>query len=88
MLYTVLFLLLIAISIYVIITECNDCKETFVTYLGIATKCFDCEKQFPPEQKWRGQPSKCFSCERELAAHSGNQAVYQGKQQKCFDCGL
>ena len=35
------------------------------------SSCFDCERDFPPEERWRAQPSKCFSCERQLAATPG-----------------
>ena len=78
--------LLIGLSIYFIVTEFINCKECFLNYLGVASKCFDCEKQYPPEQRWKAQPSKCFSCERELASRYGDSAAYHGKQQKCLSC--
>ena len=87
MINTTFALILIALSLYFIITEFIQCKECFQNYLGVASKCFDCEKQYPLDQKWKGQPSKCFSCERELASRFGNQTAYHAKQQKCFDCG-
>tara|TARA_Y100000590_G_scaffold397389_1_gene478891 strand:+ start:144 stop:404 length:261 start_codon:yes stop_codon:yes gene_type:complete len=86
MINLILRIIIIAFALYFIITEYNDCKECFTNYLGVATKCFDCEKQFPLDQKWKAQPSKCFSCERELALRYGNEAAYQGKQQKCLHC--
>jgi len=43
-------------------------KETFLEY---KTKCFDCEKQFPVEWAWMGQPTKCFDCESELVRRTG-----------------
>ena len=86
MIHNVFACILIILSIYFIVTEFIDCKECFVNYLGVASKCFDCEKQYPPNQKWKAQPSKCFDCENELAAKYGNAAAYQGKQQKCLSC--
>lgn len=79
-------ILLVIVSLYFIVTEFIDCKERFQNYLGVATKCFSCEKQFPPGQEWRGQPSKCFDCEKELAQRHGPCAAFGGKQQKCFSC--
>ena len=92
MINTTLAIILIVLSIYFIVTEFINCKECFhnfgkLGYLGVASKCFDCEKQYPPEQRWKAQPSKCFSCERELAARHGDSAAYHGKQQKCLSCG-
>ena len=86
MINLVLASMLILLSLYFIFTEFINCKECFTNYLGIASKCFDCEKQYPDDQKWKAQPSKCFDCENELAAKYGNAAAYQGKQQKCLSC--
>jgi hypothetical protein len=79
-------LILIALALYFILTEFLHCKECFQNYLGASTKCFDCEKQYPDDQKWKGQPSKCFDCEKELQVNNGDAAAYQGKQMRCFDC--
>ena len=87
MINTTLAIILIVLSIYFIVTEFISCKECFLNYLGVASKCFDCEKQYPPNQKWKGQPSKCFDCEKELASRYGDSAAYRGKQQKCLSCG-
>ena len=86
MIDTAFAIILICLSVYFIITEFLHCKECFTNYLGVASKCFDCEKQYPDDQKWKAQPSKCFDCERELSEKYGNAAAYQGKQQKCLSC--
>ena len=83
---TVLALLLIGLALYFIYVEFSHCKECFNDYLSVASKCFDCEKQYPVDEKWKGQPAKCFDCEKELASKYGNNAVYRGKQSKCLDC--
>ena len=51
-------------------------------YLGYPTKCFACERQFPPGQEWRGQPTKCFSCERQAL-----NAAQSTHPSKCLSCG-
>lgn len=48
--------------------------------LAFPTKCFDCERQFPPGERWRAQPTKCFDCE---AQASRPQYTHPNK---CFDC--
>ncbi len=45
--------------------------ETFAQYFNKRSSCYSCERDFPPEERWRAQPSKCFSCERQLAATPG-----------------
>ena len=75
MINNILALILISLSIYFILTEFMHCKECFQNYLGSSTRCFDCEEQYPDDQKWKGQPSKCFDCDKELSNNI-----------KCFDC--
>ena len=60
-------------SIDKLATTCTN--ECFTNYLGVASKCFDCEKQYPDDQKWKAQPSKCFDCERELSEKYGKNSV-------------
>jgi hypothetical protein len=45
--------------------------ERFDNALNHPTKCFDCEKQFPPELAWMGQKTKCYSCEKQAFHMSG-----------------
>ena len=49
------------------------------------SKCFDCERQMPPELRYMAQQTKCFSCEREMAKVSPDHALGTHPQ-KCFDC--
>lgn len=55
--------------------------EGIPAYLGYPTKCFSCERQFPPGQEWRGQSTKCFSCER----HAPD--AQSTHPSKCLSCG-
>ena len=50
------------------------------------TKCFDCEKGIPREQKYISGPTKCFSCEKELAKQYGSKYAALAQPSKCFSC--
>ena len=48
--------------------------------IAFPSKCFDCEKQYPPGERWRAQPTKCFDCE------DSSPASQYTHPNKCFDC--
>jgi hypothetical protein len=65
------------------IEKYKNFEETALKHSG---SCIDCEKQFFPEEKWRGQASKCFSCEKDMMERHGTEAVFMATKKKCFDC--
>ena len=93
---SIIVLLLILIPVLLIITIRSVTKtskiriETYKDFtepaIGHPGSCIDCENQFAPTEKWRGQPSKCFSCERDMQRRHGNDSVFLATKQKCFDC--
>ena len=71
MIDTAFAIILICLSVYFIITEFLHCKECFTNYLGVASKCFDCESQMKYPNKYKSHSSKCFSCEHDLEKKYG-----------------
>jgi hypothetical protein len=62
-------------------------NQTRVDYaspeLSFPSKCVDCERAFPPGQKWRAQQTKCFDCEHNHQMMGGPQYTHPNK---CLDC--
>lgn len=50
------------------------------------SKCFSCEKQTSPAQKYLAEPSKCYSCEGQAIKTMGSQYAIREQNTKCFDC--
>ena len=78
---------IIILLIYLIYQFFNPLHESFVTRFinfGRPSKCFDCEKQYPIKQRWRGNSTKCFSCDNELEHNNIN--PYHNGPSKCFSC--
>lgn len=50
------------------------------------SKCFSCEKQTNPMQKYLAEPSKCYSCEGQAIKSMGSQYAIREQNTKCFDC--
>ena len=62
-------------------------QEQFNSSLHLSgpTKCFSCERAFPPAYSWLGRQTKCFDCERQLAREDPNLAN-KTHGTKCFSC--
>lgn len=52
--------------------------------LGHAAASVDSERQFAPDEQWRGQRSKCLDCEQDMKQRCGNRAVFNATKQKLF----
>jgi hypothetical protein len=52
--------------------------------MGHSGASIDSERQFPPNEQWRGQRSKCLDCEEDMKARCGNAAVFNATKQKLF----
>lgn len=76
---------LLAFFLVVFIVSSNKMYENFSNALDHPTKCFSCEKQFPPELAWKGQNTKCFDCEKDMITRTGNvSAAFQAHPIKYY----
>lgn len=96
----VLFLITVIVAYYIYTTFFNKNKlnsnitiENYESWSSLThpalahpASCVDCERQYSPSEQWRGQPSKCFSCESDMLKRYGEEGVFMGTKQKCFDC--
>ena len=62
---------LLALIAIVMLLMSSSVVEAFTQFYNKRSSCYSCERDFPPDERWRAQPSKCFSCERQLAATPG-----------------
>ena len=80
------FYLFAGIILILILIKYKKVEENFQIHLAQPSKCFDCEKQYKDEEKWKAQPSKCFDCERDIIERIGKPSVgFYAQPSKCFD---
>lgn len=83
--YAILTSIIIVISLVFLIHNRNT--ETFSSALDHPSKCFSCERQYPPQSAWRGGKTKCFSCLKQAYDLSGGNecAVFNEQPIKYYE---